>query len=157
MHICNCQVAIKGDALNKAAKMGVTVPEIALLRVIHGFDAVTDIKITGNEKRQQLEELGRLKMRYPKYQEKAQELWRDWGGRLPTHITDLGLRPEFFEVERPADFTLADEFESPPDGDAPAAEVKAKGKKAERKPSVAELADADNFEVTKGGTLAFND
>lgn len=50
MQLANIMVAIAGDAGNTVSKYDVTASEIAILRVIHGEDAVTDIEIVGSDK-----------------------------------------------------------------------------------------------------------
>ena len=49
--ICSCVVALGGDVRQTVPKPIVTVPEILLLQSIHGGDAITNIIITGQEKR----------------------------------------------------------------------------------------------------------
>lgn len=72
METANIILALGGDNGNTVPKRGVTPAEIALLRAIHGDDAVTDIEPTGDEatnedgrKRSNRDELSRLRSLYP--------------------------------------------------------------------------------------------
>ena len=60
MEIANCTVALAGDQGNSVPKFGVTAAEIAVLRVLHGEDAVTNIEPAGNIERADRAEVARL-------------------------------------------------------------------------------------------------
>lgn len=47
----NCKVRLGGLVLNEVPKSSITAPEIEVYRVIHGSDAVVDIKETGKSAR----------------------------------------------------------------------------------------------------------
>lgn len=64
MQIANVLVAIGGDMRNTVPKYDVTVSEVAVLREIHGNDAVKEIAITGDVRRTSRQEIGRLMERY---------------------------------------------------------------------------------------------
>lgn len=67
MQIVSCAVALAGDLNNVRvydAIDGITVPEVIVMREVHGFDAVTDIKVVGNVKRSGPEEVKRLSDKY---------------------------------------------------------------------------------------------
>lgn len=49
MQVCDCLVLVGGDIGNSVMRYGVTAPEIAILRAIHGDDAVRGIVIRSNE------------------------------------------------------------------------------------------------------------
>jgi hypothetical protein len=115
MHLCECLVAIGGDIQQKMFKRDITPAEIDLLRRIHGMEAITEIRITGSEPRQQEDELARLRETYPKFAALAQDLWRDRGGRLATDIRDLNLDKTMLAQERKTVFELVDEYDAPPD------------------------------------------
>lgn len=56
----SCKVRIGGSVLNEVPKVGVTAPEVEVLRFIHGSDAVADLKRIGEVKRTDREERARL-------------------------------------------------------------------------------------------------
>lgn len=60
MQLANITVAIAGDTGNTVQKFGVTASEIAVLRVIHGSDAVFDIEVLDDEPRSVRAEKERL-------------------------------------------------------------------------------------------------
>lgn len=60
MQTANVMLAIGGDAKNTVPKYGVTAAEVAVLRYIHGDDAVFDIEVTGSVDRTHRQEIGRL-------------------------------------------------------------------------------------------------
>lgn len=64
MQVCDCLVLIGGDIGNSVMKYGVTAPEVAILRSIHGDDAVRDIVIKSNDKIDHLAERDRLGISY---------------------------------------------------------------------------------------------
>jgi hypothetical protein len=62
--VADVHVKLGGDALNTVPKSGVTAAEIAVLQMIHGGDAVYDIRPTGQVERTQRVERERLKTIY---------------------------------------------------------------------------------------------
>ncbi|MGZ5987405.1 MAG: hypothetical protein ACXWLZ_00010 [Rhizomicrobium sp.] len=60
MQIANCLVSLGGDHGNTVSKFHVTAAEIAVLRAIHGEDAVNDIEPIGDVKRSNREERARI-------------------------------------------------------------------------------------------------
>jgi hypothetical protein len=66
MQRCNVTVRLAGDVGNTVGKFGVSVAEIAILRAIHGADAVVDIKPTQNDKTPHRDERNRLSLIYGK-------------------------------------------------------------------------------------------
>lgn len=60
MQTANIMLSLGGDHGNQVYKHAVTAAEIAVLRAIHGDDAVKDIEPTGTVKRSHREERGRL-------------------------------------------------------------------------------------------------
>jgi hypothetical protein len=61
MQIADVLVSLNGDVLNQVPRSGVTPAELLVLQALHGGDAVTDIKITGDtEDRTSRAERGRL-------------------------------------------------------------------------------------------------
>ena len=65
MEIVNATVALGGDRGCTVVRRGITPSEVAVLRSIHGEDAVFDIEATGETvKRAHRDEIRRLKERY---------------------------------------------------------------------------------------------
>lgn len=60
MEIATCEVRLLGDLANSVPKSGVTPAEAAVLKAIHGEDAVVRVAITGNDRRSHQEEYNRL-------------------------------------------------------------------------------------------------
>jgi hypothetical protein len=60
MQVCNCTVAIGGDAGMTITKERVTVPELMVLRAVHGEDAVRNISVIGKSDVSSPEERERL-------------------------------------------------------------------------------------------------
>lgn len=94
MQICNCTVAIGGEVGMTVAKERVTVPELALLRVVHGEDAVRNIEIIADEDIDSSEERARLGSIY----RSPETIVRDTfgaAGTLPKTLEDAGISDEF--------------------------------------------------------------
>lgn len=66
MEIGNCSLALGGDPGNTIKKFSVTPTEVAVLQVLHGEDAVSDIEITGDVARGNREERERIVQNYGK-------------------------------------------------------------------------------------------
>jgi len=65
MQIANILLALGGDSGNQVPKYNVTAAEIAVLRAIHGEDAVTNVlPLEGDANRTNRTELARLRARY---------------------------------------------------------------------------------------------
>lgn len=64
MQIASILLNIGGDAGQQVPKYNVTPSEVAVLRILHGDDAVNDIEITGDEKRSSKAERERLMQIY---------------------------------------------------------------------------------------------
>ena len=56
----SCKLRLGGSVLNEIRKFDVTVPEIEVLKVLHGSDSVVDIKETGEVARSDREERARI-------------------------------------------------------------------------------------------------
>jgi hypothetical protein len=134
MHTCNCQLSIGGDPLNQLPLLGVTVPELILLQLIHGPNAVVEIEIKGKDRTDNMGERDRLIAKYPKHREKVINMWRDNAGRLPADIRDLKLPASSFKA------SLADAY-------APADKL-TKARAAELKKAATVLPDSDPADVT---------
>jgi hypothetical protein len=99
MQVCNCTVAIAGEAGMTVAKSGVTIAELLVLRAMHGDDAVRNVEITGTVDVSAPEERERLALIY----RKPPTLVRDTlgaQGSLPKTIDDTNF-PEDFILSAP--------------------------------------------------------
>ena len=65
MQLCSFSVLLGGDR-NHVIQMRTTVPEIEVLRTLHGDEAVVDIEVVGNPDVNQREERDRLKKKFKK-------------------------------------------------------------------------------------------
>lgn len=64
LEVANIMLALGGDAGNTVPKYRITAAEVAVLRLIHGNESVTDIEPVGHEERTHRQELTRLTDRY---------------------------------------------------------------------------------------------
>ena len=96
MQICKVEIKISGDMLNTIVKEGVSVPEIVLLRAIHGaVDSVIVQEITEESDVSNRSELERLHTIYSTATNGKAELWIDivfpgMGVVLPQTLSDIG-------------------------------------------------------------------
>jgi hypothetical protein len=111
MHTLDCLISIGGDVANRHYKTGITVPEFQVLQFIHGEGMLSEIKITGNPRVNQLEERDRLSQAYPKFGNVVVGFWRDNGGRFISDVRELGLSPQLFAAKREAPYEDADRME----------------------------------------------
>jgi hypothetical protein len=94
MQICNCSVAIGGDVGMTVTKERVTIPELMILRAVHGDDAVRNIEVTHSVSMSNTEERERLIQIY----RNPEFVVRDTvgaTGTLPTEIEDSGIPEDF--------------------------------------------------------------
>lgn len=102
MDILNVMLAIGGDAGNTVPKFGVTPSEVAVLRMLHGDDAVTDIQIVGSVERNDREERARLSERYGTHKEgrvraeAVEALFPGAAARVFHKIEELDIPNEFY-------------------------------------------------------------
>ena len=94
MQICNCTVAIGGEAGMTVYKERVTVPELAILRVVHGEDAVRNIEVIGDEDVESSEERSRLTAIYTNPEGVVRDAFGAVGP-LPKTLDDAGISDEF--------------------------------------------------------------
>jgi hypothetical protein len=64
MKLYSCKVRLHGEVKDEVHKVGVTSAEMKILKVIHGDDAVVDVKQTGEVERSESKERERLEMIY---------------------------------------------------------------------------------------------
>lgn len=110
MQHASCKVALNGDITFTVVKPDVTVAEIAILRAIHGADAIRDIEPTFMDKRPHAEERQRLVELYghAKDHDDKQIYSQVFPGMGPLPVTfrDIGYdingtEPEVIEEEKP--------------------------------------------------------
>lgn len=102
MQTASILVALGGDLGNTVPKHDVTASEIAVLRAIHGNDAVLDIEPTGDIKRSNLEELSRLRATYGNAKDTENKaivdvLFPGAAARMFATIDELDLDDTFFK------------------------------------------------------------
>lgn len=115
MQICNCTVAIGGEAGMTVVKERVSIPELALLRVIHGEDAVRNIEVIADETMSSSEERSRLVSVYRSPENVVRDTFGA-AGTLPKTLEDAGISDEFvifntaLKTQRKAKATAAKEM-----------------------------------------------
>lgn len=100
MQVVNCTVAIGGEAGMTVLKTNVTVPEIMVLRAIHGEDAVRNIEVLSNEDISSNDERERLLSIY-KMPEGIVKETIGATGPLPKTIDESGIGDEFVISKTP--------------------------------------------------------
>lgn len=118
MQTANILLSLGGDAGTTVPKYGVTASEIAVLRAIHGPDAVRDIEPIGNVERSDRDEMRRLHEIYDRAGVKPQEqvvseIFPGAGAAAIKRLDDLDLPEEFYKAERRMKPTASDEPEAP--------------------------------------------
>lgn len=95
MQIVSADIAIAKDIRNVIHREDLTVPELALLQIIHGMEAVSNIRVTGKAKNfNGHKEMDRLQHAYSKHANDVVGIFRDFGGKFPTNIGMLRLGAE---------------------------------------------------------------
>lgn len=94
MQICNCSVAVGGEAGMTVYKERVTVAEMAILRAVHGEDAVRNIEVIADEKIDSNEERARLASIYKNPEGIVRNTFGAVGP-LPKTLEDAGIDDEF--------------------------------------------------------------
>jgi hypothetical protein len=153
MKLANCMVALGGDMGNTVLKYGTTAAEIAVLRAIHGDDAVFDVEPTAadalNEDgrpRTNRQELARLKLVYARDPNGQPAriiagMFPGAAARVHEGFDELELPEEFFKASGRVQ-TKADDAGAEP---APKAK-KAKGKAVAPEPPPAPADDEDDID-----------
>lgn len=102
LQTANVVLALGGDKRNTVPKYGVTAAEIAVLRLIHGDDAVFDIEPTGTVSRTDRQEIGRLTEVYGRQEgdrriaPAVNELFPGAAARVFYTLDDLELPEDLF-------------------------------------------------------------
>ena len=105
MQLVNCVVALGGDQGMTVPKFGITVAEVAVLRAIHGPDAIIDVELAGETDISNRDERKRLLTNYLARDEDgksiAENLFPGVGAKVPEFLEDLDLPEEVMKpVER---------------------------------------------------------
>lgn len=108
MQTANIILALAGDTGNTVPKFGVTAAEIAVLRLLHGEDAVFDIEPVGEIQQSHRAEIERLSKAYGKTQPDGRyiapavsALYPGAAARVFEKLSELDLPEELFKpVER---------------------------------------------------------
>ena len=100
MQVCNCSVNIGGEAGMSVVKNYVTVPEIMVLRAIHGEDAVRNIEVVSNDDIDSNEERSRLLSIYLMPEGIVKDTLGATGP-LPKTIDESGIGDEFVISKTP--------------------------------------------------------
>jgi hypothetical protein len=106
-----------GPSGTQVPRFDVTPAEIAVLRIIHGDDAVTDIRPGEDTDRTNREELGRLNAKYGKPLEGSSpvnQLFPGAAARVFETFDELELPEEFFATEKRVSTKSTDEGDTKP-------------------------------------------
>lgn len=103
MQIANVLVSLGGDHGNTVPKYGVTAAEIAVLRAIHGDDAVNEVEPAGDVKRSHPQERGRLLQIYGAAKDDNQKpivegMFPGVAARVFETIDELGMDDSMFKA-----------------------------------------------------------
>ena len=96
MEVATVTVRLAGDLNMQIPRHGVTPPEAAVLRAIHGSDAVVDIKNIHMDRREHRAEKARLLERYDR--KVVERLFPGVLPQLPITFKDIEALPEI-EIE----------------------------------------------------------
>jgi len=107
MQIANIMLALGGDKGNTVPKLGVTAAEIPVLQVLHGEDAVTEIRPTGDISRSNRDERARLLEVYAKWHDgkdisPVSVLYPGAAARVFERFDELVIPEEFYAAEKRA-------------------------------------------------------
>lgn len=130
MQTANCYVEIGGDSGTTVPKYGITVSEIAVLRLIHGPDSVKEIEPTDDvatTDRAEIKRLHELYSRPDKPDGPVFTLFPGAAARAFQTLDELELPEEFFKAERrakpkPAEKPVKAKKKADDAGEAPAPE-----------------------------------
>jgi hypothetical protein len=95
----SCEVRLGGDLLNTVILTSVSPAEVAILRHIHGSDAVVNLRQHGNDQGKAVDEKSVLSQRYARA---YKEVFPGQSPQLPNTFADIGI-----------DFTADDEQVQP--------------------------------------------
>lgn len=103
MQTAHCLLSLGGDHGNQVMKHGVTAAEIAVLRAIHGDEAVQEVEPAGHVKRTHREERERLLGTYGAAKSDEQvpivaNMFPGVAARVFENIGELGLPDSYFKA-----------------------------------------------------------
>ena len=123
MQLANALLALAGDVGNTVPKFGVTPSEVAVLRFIHGEDAVTDIEVLDAEvQRSSREERERLSHAYGanegerRVSRAVEALFPGIAARVFDNFEEMELDDSLFKAERVVRGRKADPLDHDGDG-----------------------------------------
>ena len=135
MQTANIMLALGGDSGTQVPKYEVTASEIAVLRLIHGADAVTDVEPLSEVERTSREEITRLSQIYGRAKVDdgsgtqigaVNLLFPGAAARVFSTIDEIGLPDEFFKPTQRMSSKAAAHSQEP--AEKPKAKTKAKTK-----------------------------
>ena len=154
MQTANILLALGGDSGNQVPKYGVTAAEIAVLRAIHGEDAVTNVLPVGTVNTPNRAELARLRGRYGAAQDGegnkvVETLFPGAAARVFETIEELELPSELFAAkERVSAKPFGGKGDHDGDGETGgAAPAQAEGLDALKVPELRQLAEDNNVDL----------
>ena len=149
MQIANVLVAVAGDPGNTVPKYGVTAAEIAVLRMIHGDEAVTDIEPAGSVSTSNRAELARLRGVYGGATDGdgnrlVEQLFPGAAARVFESLAELGIPEQFFKATGRMQAPEAEQEPVEPEpAPAPVAAARGRPPKAEVAPAPAPAAEPE--------------
>lgn len=105
METASILLAIGGDSGNTVPKYGVTPAEVAVLRLLHGEQSVTDIDVNGFEERTDRQEIARLQQTYNRRDganltaREVNTLYPGAAARVEMKFSDLELPDALYAVK----------------------------------------------------------
>lgn len=154
MQTANILLALGGDSGNQVPKYGVTAAEIAVLRAIHGEDAVTNVLPVGTVSMTNRAELARLRARYGAAQDGegnkvVETLFPGVAARVMEDLEELDLPAELFAAkERVSAKPFGGKGDHDGDGEVGgAAPAQAEGLDALKVPELRQLAEDNNVDL----------
>lgn len=169
MQTANILLMLGGDRDNQIPKFGVTPSEVAVLRLIHGDEAVTDIEPIGEVKRSSKEERQRLTDIYARIQPnggrravEVEALFPGAAARVFETFDEIEIDESFFKAETRVVAKKADPLDHDGDGKKGGTVVKPKrGKKAaaaqEEQPEEQAEPEVEDADVENDGIGDMND
>lgn len=97
MQLVTCMLRLSGNAMHTVRKTGVTVPEIVVLRAVHGDDAVYEIVAEGGASGHQIGNVAEKKRLLELYGQKEagakmiETMFPGYDPRMPTTLKQIGV------------------------------------------------------------------
>lgn len=99
MQFVNCAVRLGGNLNNVVPRQNVSVPEVVILRAIHGEDAVVNFTFAKEENTSPRAEIDRLEALYKPATVRG--VFPGANPRLPTSYRDIGIELDAPEAKAP--------------------------------------------------------